>query len=636
MLGPIALRGWLRIALIGLLLAGPVVHGCRPSGNEASRDAPPTSDLVSHQELPEPEPAAERAGEGEERQAGSSNNTGAGQTRPSPESPRKSAGAIARNEAGESTPEHDPGDAWRRAPRLRWIFLTDRGPILLDWLIEVDDRPYYEARRELDQAALQLVPIDRQVSWAELASESIFRLFDTPQSPDGSMSASLTRPYDENQDGQVQAAELVRFLETHPRWGRVFQMPRNLPADSPNTADDSFWQWVDYDGSGRLEQVEWKRIGIDWLDQHDRDGDGLLSARDFTDPVATSPLSDTMQAINMTETDVVMLDGRFDWTRLLYRIEERYGFGRPVQSGMWEEQVLFDELDANRNGMLDEEEVSGLEKIDPHLVMHVSWAAPDQPPAGAAGFGGTSRLAIEATPRSVRPKLDQVGPSRWLLTANALSLVIQVSDTLPLGQANDNLFSQLDRDMNNYLDRGELASFMAFDGVPFSWWDRDANGQVDPDEFSDLLAKLETVLRLRLEAGLVKRDDRLFTLLDLNQDGRLSARELLAAEKLLADADRNKDGVVEVDELPAGWRVVLVRGTGGPPRPIMTDAVANRGGPAWFAAMDTNGDGDVSVNEFLGPQELFDTLDLDGDRLLSVEEAVRAESQFPATASQQR
>ena len=43
--------------------------------------------------------------------------------------------------------------------------------------------------------------------------------------------------------------------------------------------------------------------------------------------------------------------------------------------------------------------------------------------------------------------------------------------------------------------------------------------------------------------------------------------------------------------------------------------------PAWFLKMDRNGDGDVSLREFLGPIELFRRLDRDGDGLISPAEA---------------
>ena len=43
--------------------------------------------------------------------------------------------------------------------------------------------------------------------------------------------------------------------------------------------------------------------------------------------------------------------------------------------------------------------------------------------------------------------------------------------------------------------------------------------------------------------------------------------------------------------------------------------------PAWFTAMDKNGDGDVSLREFLGSIELFRKLDKNGDGLISLDEA---------------
>ena len=48
-------------------------------------------------------------------------------------------------------------------------------------------------------------------------------------------------------------------------------------------------------------------------------------------------------------------------------------------------------------------------------------------------------------------------------------------------------------------------------------------------------------------------------------------------------------------------------------------------GPAWFAAMDRNTDGDVSQREFMGPIALFSAMDADEDGLISPDEAKSAE-----------
>ena len=50
-----------------------------------------------------------------------------------------------------------------------------------------------------------------------------------------------------------------------------------------------------------------------------------------------------------------------------------------------------------------------------------------------------------------------------------------------------------------------------------------------------------------------------------------------------------------------------------------------RRGPAWFRAMDRNGDGDVSRREFTGTDADFRKLDANGDGLISPDEAECAE-----------
>src|SRR5204863_4929891 len=131
----------------------------------------------------------------------------------------------------------------------------------------------------------------------------------------------------------------------------------------------------------------------------------------------------------------------------------------------------------------------------------------------------------------------------------------------------------------------------------------------------------------------------LWDLLDRNRDGVLGLREVRNAPALLASLDRNGDGFVEPDEVPASF--VLQLGAGQTDfRRISGDDVVSLaadgrltyssgeegGGPLWFRKMDRNGDGDVSRREFLGPPEVFKKLDLDGDGLISREEAEKAEA----------
>jgi hypothetical protein len=136
--------------------------------------------------------------------------------------------------------------------------------------------------------------------------------------------------------------------------------------------------------------------------------------------------------------------------------------------------------------------------------------------------------------------------------------------------------------------------------------------------------------------ALTDRGRNLFEHLDTSGDGRLDGAELHAASRLLKDFDS-----------PAGWtrtqvplalRLTIERGFAGSafgPVPLVATrkdatAPASRAtrGPAWFRAMDRNGDGFVSRSEFLGPPELFDKLDTNGDGRISAEEAEQAHARW--------
>jgi Ca2+-binding EF-hand superfamily protein len=121
--------------------------------------------------------------------------------------------------------------------------------------------------------------------------------------------------------------------------------------------------------------------------------------------------------------------------------------------------------------------------------------------------------------------------------------------------------------------------------------------------------------------------------LDLNNDGRLTLRELWHVPELLSAFDGDQDGQITHGELPQTLRVSFGYG------PTVHEHLATvrsvhppASGPKvtppdWFVRSDVNADGDLTVREFLGNKEQFAKLDFDGDGLLSAAEAARSEKE---------
>jgi Ca2+-binding EF-hand superfamily protein len=243
--------------------------------------------------------------------------------------------------------------------------------------------------------------------------------------------------------------------------------------------------------------------------------------------------------------------------------------------------------------------------------------------ATLVGSGTGSLRLVPAAAQGDPYRLD--GGGRWWLTFRA------VQGRANVRSAGDFLIAQFKAALGNATslakaDMQEDAALAGFlDLLPYA--DRNGDNRLSLAELKAYLDLVLLGMGAQVWVTATDRDCNLFPFLDHDGDGRLSYREQIAAAELLG-------GRTALKGLPAQFELSFggpaVKSWGGVAIPAVRRPRAGptdlRGAPAWFRAMDRNGDGVLSPREFLGPPELFRQLDVDGDGVISIAEAARAAS----------
>jgi Ca2+-binding EF-hand superfamily protein len=163
--------------------------------------------------------------------------------------------------------------------------------------------------------------------------------------------------------------------------------------------------------------------------------------------------------------------------------------------------------------------------------------------------------------------------------------------------------------------------------------DRNGDGKLTRAELEAFLDLIELGVGCQVVVTVTDRGRNLFDLFDTNENGRLDLGELTRAARSLPTELAGEKPLAR-DAVPASYRLSVGHGPVGVSFGPVPFGFAGRSkstgrspaarGPRWFRAMDRNGDGFVSAQEFVGPPELFKKLDLDGDGRISPEEAEMA------------
>jgi Ca2+-binding EF-hand superfamily protein len=563
-----------------------------------------------------------------------------------------------------------------KAPRdaQDFVLFGETRPVLVRLHVRVDGKPVQHVWQENIDHLFRSLDTDHDGVLSKKEAEQA----PSPEMLFGSGGFVIRGPapampqFNANRDGKVTLAE---FADYYRRNGapplrvvagqqanvqvRLFAANTGRLIGGPPSAealDAALFKALDADGDGKLSRAE-LAAASQVLQKLDLDDDEMITVPEllpnsdgggrFTffvladgSPSQAAPTAGILLPITPGESPAP----------LVRELQTRYGSKATGPARKMTRQELgldgatFRRLDMNGDGVLDGDELARFADRPPDLELtcRLGKDGPGEMEVQAGPTGGQASGVAAAVRRGgERNLLLDLGNVR--LDLRAVGQVMRGPRVVqPLRQRYLAQFKAADRDNNGYLDEQEAMASPFFRGM-FKMMDSDGDGKLFEKE---MLAFLDRVLELQLRAqsscasvNVGENGQGLFDLIDTDHDGRLSVRELRNAAKLVGQLDRDGDGCLSRNEIPRNYQITVQLGTGGngfAPGVRFARRVALGGfpqpgqrpaaGPVWFRKMDRNHDGDVSRREWLGTEEEFNRIDTDGDGLISLEEAERADA----------
>ncbi len=534
------------------------------------------------------------------------------------------------------------------------LYLAPRQPILIRMNIQIDGRGFRAYRADFARKLFASLDLDQ----SGMLEGDELKGIPQPNSlvsvgPNGEVRRIATKVAADADpaDGKVTAEEFSSYVR------RAAGSPFEITTIAlRNRVESRIFELLDADKSQSLSLDEltstWGR-----LRRNDINDDEILTAAELNPQlqqnVFAAPVVSTGQparSIQSITELLVILDPDDPDSRTAHKLVQLYDkFGRDKASGQFikDGKIAPEELglsadqikrfDANADGKLDRAELKqAVANFPPQLEVSVRFQR---------GGEASSSVEILSQPESNRAGLAELRRNDDGHTVLLLAgLQMQLDASPAISDYNDenikarfsNVFSNYDQDQNEYIDKDEFRRFGTVDAV-FEPMDADRDGKVFLKEFIPYLENQALLARSRATFNLSRENPTLFDVIDAATDGRLSRRELQFAGANVKTWDANGDGLLQAAEIPDRYQATFGLGqrtlqVGAFQIPLSNQVtqtmVAGRpisvSGPAWFAKMDRNRDGDVSAREFLGPESAFHQLDADRNGLIDPDEARQA------------